>query len=102
MSGRRRPTGRKHRVIRETVTIRNKRGLHARAAATFVKLAERYDAEVTVSKDGQSVSGGSILGLMMLAAGPGAEIELRARGPQAREAIGALSHMIEAGFEEDR
>ena len=61
MSGRRRPARRERSVIRNTVTICNERGLHARAAATFVNLAGRYDAEVTVSKDGQSVSGGSIL-----------------------------------------
>lgn len=83
------------------VVIRNQRGLHARAAAKFVKLAERYDAEVTVVKQETTVPGSSIMGLMMLAAGPGCEIELRAKGPGAADAIAALAALIEAKFEED-
>ena len=84
-----------------SVTITNKKGLHARAAARFVKLAKEYDAEVSVRRDGQTVSGCSIMGLMMLAAGPGSEIELLAKGAQAKSAVEALSQLVEARFDED-
>ncbi len=83
------------------VTIVNERGLHARAAAKFVKLAGAFEAEVTVIKNGAEVPGSSILGLMMLAAAPGCELELRARGPAAHAAIGALRELIEKKFDED-
>ncbi len=83
------------------VTILNERGLHARAAAKFVKLAGRFDAEVTVVKNGTAVSGSSILGLMMLAAAPGCELELRAQGPAATAALGALAELIAKKFDED-
>jgi phosphocarrier protein len=86
--------------LRRTATIRNRRGLHARAAARFVKLAWEFDAEVTVAKNGTTVSGRSIMGLMMLAAGPGTEIELQASGPDAADALGALAALIEGGFDE--
>ena len=86
---------------RRVATIRNRRGLHARAAARFVKLAWEYDAEVTVAKTGTEVSGRSIMGLMMLAASPGTEIELRATGPQALAAVDALAALIESGFDEE-
>jgi phosphocarrier protein HPr len=81
--------------------IRNRKGLHARASAKFVKCAETFDAEVTVTRDGQSVGGTSIMGLMMLAAGPGVELLLTAEGPEAPEALEALVALIEAGFGED-
>jgi phosphocarrier protein HPr len=84
-----------------TATICNERGLHARAAASFVKLAGTFDAEISVSKRDQTVSGLSILGLMMLAAGPGSEIHISATGPEAREGMEALCRMVEAKFEED-
>jgi phosphocarrier protein len=83
------------------VTILNDRGLHARAAAKFVKLAGSFDAEVTVVKNGTAVSGSSILGLMMLAAAPGCELELRAQGPAATAALGALAELIAKKFDED-
>jgi phosphocarrier protein HPr len=83
------------------VTIRNRKGLHARASAKFVKLAETFDAAITVTRDGQSVGGTSIMGLMMLAAGPGSTLHLRAQGPQGPEALQALIAMVEAGFDED-
>ena len=86
---------------RRSATIRNRRGLHARAAARFVKLAWEYDADVTVAKNGTEVSGRSIMGLMMLAAGPGTEIELRASGPQAAAALDALAALIDGGFDEE-
>ncbi len=87
--------------VHRTVTIRNQRGLHARAAARFVKLAFEYDADVTVTKAGASVSGRSIMGLMMLAAGPGTTVELSATGPDAARAIDALVALITGGFNED-
>lgn len=83
------------------LTIVNRRGLHARAAAQFVKLAGEFDAEITVAKDGSEVSGLSIMGLMMLAAAPGTSIEVRARGGQAEEAIAAIAALISGGFDED-
>lgn len=91
------------------VTIANKRGLHARAAAKFVKTAELYDAEVEVMRmeaadmcsAGECVSGRSIMGLMMLAASPGTQLELRASGPQAGEALDALARLIAEKFHEE-
>ena len=83
------------------VTIRNRKGLHARASAKFVKLAETYDATITVAREGHEVGGTSIMGLMMLAAGPGATLHLTAQGPQGPEALQALIALVEAGFEEE-
>jgi phosphocarrier protein len=82
------------------VTICNRRGLHARAAAKFVKLADEFEAEITVAKNGTSVSGRSIMGLMMLAAGIGTCIEVRAEGRDAAAAVAALAALIEGGFDE--
>ena len=84
-----------------TVEIVNKRGLHARASAKFVKLAALYDAEVRVSKDGQTVDARSIMGLMMLAAATGCFIDIEAEGEQAVEAIDALVDLVAARFDED-
>ena len=86
--------------LRRTVTVTNRLGLHARAAARFVKIAGSFDAEVEVTRNGTAVSGKSILGLMMLAAGPGAELELCALGPDAEEALEALARLVEGGFDE--
>lgn len=87
-------------VLVRTLTVCNRRGLHARAAAKFVALAERFGASVDVVKDGQAVSARSIMGLMMLGAGQGSTVELRAEGWDAKEALEALSALIEAGFNE--
>lgn len=87
--------------VRRSVEIINKRGLHARASAKFVKMAAAYDAEVTVSKDGQTVDARSIMGLMMLAAGPGSEIEIEAEGEQAEQVIEALAILVAARFDEE-
>ncbi len=87
-------------VLTRSLTIRNRRGLHARAAAKFVTLAERFGASVEVVKDGQSVSARSIMGLMMLGAGIGSTIELQAEGWDAKEAMDALAALVEAGFHE--
>ncbi len=86
---------------RRSVEIINIRGLHARASAKFVKLASEFDAEVRVSKDGQTVDARSIMGLMMLAAGPGCCIDIEAEGAQAEEAVAALQALVAGKFEED-
>jgi len=88
-------------AARRTLTIANKRGLHARAAAKFVRTAGQFDAVIRVSFKGQDVSGLSIMGLMMLAAGIGSTIELACSGKQAAEAMAALSALIEDKFGED-
>lgn len=87
-------------VVTRTLTIVNRRGLHARAAAKLVNEAERYSANVEVVRDGQAVSARSIMGLMMLGAGMGAQVELRADGFDAHEALDAIGRLIEAGFHE--
>ena len=83
------------------VTIRNQRGLHARAAAKFVKLATTFTAEVTVQKGDMTVSGASIMGLMMLATAPGTEIEIRTKGAAKAEALAALVALVERRFDEE-
>jgi len=85
-----------------TVEIVNERGLHARASAKFVKLAATFDAEVTVSRDGTTVDARSIMGLMMLAAGIGAFIEISAEGPEAVPAVEALAELVQGRFDEDQ
>ncbi|MCP4330427.1 MAG: HPr family phosphocarrier protein [Alphaproteobacteria bacterium] len=87
-------------TVRRSVEVVNDRGLHARAAARFVKLAETFDAEITVIRSGIEVSGGSIMGLMMLAAGPGCAIEIVARGREAAAAVAALAKMVSDRFGE--
>ena len=86
---------------RETVKIVNKRGLHARASAKVVEAAARFNSEITVTKDGQSVSDRSIMGLMMLGAGPGSTITIEAEGPDAEDAMTAILALVEARFGED-
>ena len=88
-------------MARRVATICNQRGLHARAAARFVKTAGQFDAEVLVRKNGTEVSGRSIMGLMMLAAAPGTVIELAATGRQAEAAVTALAKLIECKFDEE-
>jgi phosphocarrier protein len=81
--------------------IQNQKGLHARAAAKFVKVANAYDADIRVIKGETDVEGRSIMGLMMLAAGIGCEIELRAIGPGAGAALAALVDLIDRKFDEE-
>ncbi len=83
------------------IKIINKRGLHARASAKFVKCVEAFDAEIRVSKDGHVVGGTSIMGLMMLAASPGCSIHVSAKGPQSEEALAAIQNLIEDRFGEE-
>jgi phosphocarrier protein len=89
-------------IAGKTVEIVNERGLHARASAKFVKLASTFQAAVQVSRDDQTVDALSIMGLMMLAAGPGATIHIEARGVDADAAVAALAHLVAMKFEEDR
>ena len=87
--------------MRRTAPIVNQRGLHARASAKFVKCAAQFDAEVRVSRDGQTVDAQRIMGLMMLAAGLGSEVEIEAEGPDAEAALDALCVLIANRFDED-
>ena len=87
--------------LRRTVEIVNERGLHARASAKFVKAAAQYKATVKVARDGQIVDAQSIMGLMMLGAGPGSTILVQASGRQAREALDAITLLVRNGFDED-
>jgi phosphocarrier protein len=94
------PTARRLAPHRRKVTILNQRGLHARAAAKFVKCAGQHQAEVVVVKDGQKVSGISIMGLMTLAAVKGSRIVIAARGPDSRAVLAALVALVEDRFGE--
>ncbi|TAJ26236.1 MAG: HPr family phosphocarrier protein [Reyranella sp.] len=88
-------------ALKRSLAIANKRGLHARAAAKFVRTAGQFDAAVRVSFKGQEVSGLSIMGLMMLAAGIGSTIDVACSGRQAVEAMAALSALVEGKFGEE-
>ena len=88
-------------TVARRVTIVNQRGLHARAAAKFVKLAGTFQAEITVAKKDVEVSGSSIMGLMMLAAAPGCVLKMRASGLGAEEAVSALADLVANRFDED-
>jgi phosphocarrier protein len=87
-------------VVRE-IPIINKRGLHARASAKFVQMVERFNAEITVTRNSETVGGTSIMGLMMLSAGPGTTIVVSATGPEAEAAIAALTELIGSKFGEE-
>jgi len=89
------------RAVAQQLTIVNRKGLHARASARFVRTAECFDAHVQVLKDGTAVNGDSIMGLMMLGAGPGSTILVQASGKQAREALEAIVELVNNGFDED-
>lgn len=94
------PTGEQTQVETRRLVIINERGLHARAAARFVATAGSFTSEITVNKDGTSVSGRSIMGLMMLAAGPGTTIEVSAAGSDAGAALVALAALVGNRFDE--
>jgi phosphocarrier protein HPr len=87
-------------VVRE-IPIVNKRGLHARASAKFVKMVENFDADVTVTRGGETVGGTSIMGLMMLSAGPGTTITVSATGREAAAAVAALAELVGSRFNEE-
>jgi phosphocarrier protein HPr len=88
-------------TLSKELAIINQRGLHARASAKFVKCAESFDANITVSKDGQTVPATSIMGLMMLAASIGTSVTVDASGPQAEQAMTALETLVADKFQED-
>jgi phosphocarrier protein len=88
-------------AIVRVLNIVNKKGLHARASAKFVQTVERYEADVTVTRAGESVGGTSIMGLMMLAAGPGTSITVAAKGHDAAAAMDAISALVDGRFGED-
>jgi len=85
----------------QVMNIHNVRGLHARASAKFVKCAEKFEADIMVSRKGECVSATSIMGLLMLAAGPGSQIKVTASGPEALAALRALSALVDDRFEEE-
>jgi phosphocarrier protein len=87
-------------MIERTVTIANRNGLHARPAAEIVKMAAKYKSEITLVRDDLEVNGKSIMGVMMLAAEYGSTLVLRANGPDAEDAVGALATLIEGKFGE--
>ena len=87
--------------LRRKLTIANERGLHARASAKFVKCVEVFDADIRVSRDGQTVVGTSIMGLMMLAASCGSTILVESSGRQAVDALNAIQHLVEGKFDEN-
>jgi len=87
--------------ISRRVTVCNRRGLHARASARFVQMAEQFDAEITVTKDDLAVCATSIMGLMMLAASDGQTVVLKATGHEAAQAVEALANLVTGKFGED-
>lgn len=89
-------------MISRTLTICNTKGLHARASAKFVKCAEAFDADIRVSRDGMTVHGTSIMGLMMLTAARGCDVLVEATGPEAGKAVEALSDLVGRMFDEGK
>jgi phosphocarrier protein HPr len=89
-------------VLTREVTLTNMLGLHARAAARLVQMASRFQSKITLSKDGRTVDAKSILGVLMLAGAPGERLLLSAEGPDAEEAVEALSGLIRSRFGESR
>ena len=87
-------------VVVKELTIQNKLGMHARPSAMFVKIASRFTAEIFVVKDGERINGKSIMGLMMLAAGPGCRIVIEASGPDASHAVAELEALVQRHFDE--
>jgi phosphocarrier protein HPr len=88
-------------MISRTVTIVNRLGMHARAAAKFVHLASRFDSRIRVARDGREMDGKSVMGLLLLAAAQGSAITISADGPEEIEAVAALAELVQRGFEED-
>ena len=88
-------------AVSREIPIINKRGLHARASAKFVQMVERFNAEVWVTRGGETVGGTSIMGLMMLSAGPGTSILVSAAGPEAQAALDAITDLVASKFNEE-
>ena len=91
----------KDKEITRDLVVSNKLGVHARPAAMFVKVANRFDSEIMVEKDGETVNGKSIMGLMMLAAGPGSKLRVRAAGADAIQALNEIEALLKRKFDED-
>jgi phosphocarrier protein HPr len=100
MSAPRKPPEKEKQATKDMV-VSNKLGVHARPAAMFVKIANRFESEIYVEKDGETVNGKSIMGLMMLAAGPGSKLHIRAAGPDATEALNEIEALLKRKFDED-
>ena len=88
-------------AVSKELPVINKRGLHARASAKFVQMAEKFDAKIQVTRCGETVNGDSIMGLLMLAAGPGTTIRVTCSGSQAQEALDALENLLATKFGEE-
>jgi|SRR4051812_30511813 len=95
------PTGNTATSVKKELVVANKLGIHARPAAMFVKTANQFDCEVFVEKDGETVNGKSIMGLMMLAAGPGSKIRIQADGEDAAKAVTEIEALLKRKFDED-
>ena len=95
------PTGNTATSVKKELVVANKLGIHARPAAMFVKTANQFDCEVLVEKDGETVNGKSIMGLMMLAAGPGSKIRIQADGEDAAKAVTEIEALLKRKFDED-
>ena len=95
------PAGDNNFKITREYVIQNRYGIHARPAAMFVKTANRFDSEIMVEKDGETVNGKSIMGIMMLAAGPGSKLHVHAKGHDAAQALVELEALLKRKFEED-
>jgi len=89
------------RALTKELQVLNKLGIHARPAALFVKTANRFQCDIFVEKDGEKINGKSIMGLMMLAAGPGSKLIIHAQGPDASQAIAEIEALIKRKFDED-
>jgi phosphocarrier protein HPr len=100
MSATRKSQEKEKELARELVVV-NKLGVHARPAAMFVKVANRFSSDIFVEKDGETVNGKSIMGLMMLAAGPGSRLQVKATGPDAAQALTELEALLKRKFDED-
>jgi phosphocarrier protein HPr len=98
MSAKKPPEG---ATLTKELTVINRLGIHARPAAMFVKIANRFACDIFVEKDGEKVNGKSIMGLMMLAAGPGSKLTVHAHGPDAQQAIAEVEALIKRKFDED-
>ena len=101
MSGARKASDPKETRIRKELVVLNKLGIHARPAALFVKTANRFDCDIFVEKDGETVNGKSIMGLMMLAAGQGSKLQVTCEGADAEKALAEIEAIIAQKFNED-
>lgn len=95
------PDGGDEQRLTRNLFIQNQLGMHARPCGKFVRISQRFQAQITVEKDGDEVNGKSIMGLMMLAAGQGTKLRVTAEGPDARAAINELEHLVQNRFDED-